>query len=60
MRRGLLYMVLAGVAYYFAGGYSGMQIPVPIPSFVTQYLVPLLFLGGLGLFFYGLFSRMRS
>jgi hypothetical protein len=61
MRRGLLYMLLAGVIYYFAAGY-GMpwQLPVQVAPIVTHYLSPLLFLGGLGLTLYALFLRMRA
>jgi hypothetical protein len=58
-RRGLLYMLLAGVIYYFSGGYSGLRIPVAIGSAVTTYLAPLLFLGGLGLSLYGVYLKMR-
>jgi hypothetical protein len=56
-------MLLAGVIHYFAGGYGApLQIPLPAPvlPFVTQYLTPLIFLGGLGLTLYGLFLRIRS
>jgi len=60
MRRGLLYMLLAGVIYYFGGGYSPMTVPVNVSSAVTTYLVPLLFLGGLGLTLYGAYFRIRS
>ena len=60
IRRGLLYMLMAGIIYYFAGGYSPWQSPIPIPAFVNQYFTPLLFLGGMGLTLYGLFVRMRS
>ncbi len=60
MRRGLLYTLMAGVIYYFAGGYSGMNLPIPIPPEVNQYLSPLLFAAGLGLVLYGLFLYMRG
>jgi hypothetical protein len=63
IRRGLLYMLLGAVIHYFAGGYGNpIQIPLPAPvlPLVTQYLTPLLFLGGLGLTLYGLFLRIRS
>jgi hypothetical protein len=59
IRRGLLYMLLAAVIHYFAGGYSAMNLPYPVTPIVTVYLSPLLFLSGLGLAFYGLFSRRR-
>jgi hypothetical protein len=64
LRRGLLYMLLAGVIHYFAGGYGApiFQIPLPAPvmPLMTQYLTPLLFLGGLGMTIYGLFLKVKS
>jgi hypothetical protein len=61
MRRGLLYMLLAAVIYYFAGGYGApLRLPLQIVPAVTNYLLPLLFLGGLGLAIYGLFLRIKS
>jgi hypothetical protein len=64
IRRGLLYMLLGAVIHYFAGGYGApiFQIPLPAPvmPLVTQYLTPLLFLGGLGFTLYGLFLKVRS
>jgi hypothetical protein len=64
IRRGLLYMLLGAVIHYFAGGYGApiFQIPLPAPvtPLVTQYLTPLLFLGGLGFTLYGLFLKVKS
>jgi hypothetical protein len=60
LRRGLLYMFLAGVIHYFAGGYSSMRLPVEIPPMVTQYLTPALFLLGLGFCLYGVVSRVNT
>ncbi len=60
IRRGLLYMVVAGVVQYYAGGYSGMKLPVQIDPVVFQYLVPILFLLGLGLVLYGLYLKMKG
>jgi hypothetical protein len=60
IRRGLLYMLLATVIYYFAGGYSALKLPLAIPPAVTTYLSPLVFLSGLGLSLYGLVLRFRS
>ena len=61
IRRGLLYMLLAAVIYYFAGGYGEpIRIPVQIVPAVTNYLLPLLFLGGLGFAVYGLILRVKS
>jgi hypothetical protein len=57
IRRGLLYMLLAGVIFYFLGGHSPFTLPVQIPDVVTRYLAPLLFLGGLILTIYGLLKR---
>ena len=60
VRRGLLYMLLAGVVQYFAGGYSGLTPPVAIPDVVTTYLAPAVFLSGLGLLIYGFYLRAKS
>lgn len=60
IRRGLLWALLAGVIYYFAGGHSGFKLPVEVPEFVNMYLTPFLFLGGAGMALYGLFQKMRS
>jgi len=61
IRRGLLYMFLAAVIYYFAAGFAApLQLPVTVLPVVTNYLTPLLFLGGLGLTLYGFFLRIRS
>ena len=61
MRRGLLAVLLAGVIHYFAAGYAmPLQLPVDILPIVTNYLSPLLFLGGLGLTIYGLIVSAKS
>ena len=60
IRRGLLYAMLAGIIHYFAGGYSGMNLPFPIPSVVPEYLTPLLFAAGLGMVLYGAYLYLRS
>jgi hypothetical protein len=61
VRRGMLYMLLAGVIYYFAAGYAKpFTLPVAIQPTVTNYLSPLLFLGGLGLTLYGLILKAKS
>lgn len=60
IRRGLLYMLLAAVIYYSAGGYGAQpRIPVQIVPLVNNYLLPVLFLGGLGLCVYGLILHAR-
>jgi hypothetical protein len=61
IRRGLLYMLLAGVIYYFAAGYAKpLEIPIIIQPAVNNYLAPLLFLGGLGLTLFGLLRKAKS
>ena len=60
IRRGLLYILLAAIIHYFAAGYSGFQLPITVPAFVTAYLTPLLFLGGTGFAVYGLYRYLRS
>jgi hypothetical protein len=60
MRRGLLYMLLAGVIQFFAAGYSGMTLPVTVPPMVSAYLAPTVFLAGLGLLFHGMYSRFAA
>lgn len=59
IRRGLLYMLLAGVIQYFAAGYSGLSVPIAIPEEVTTYLAPVVFISGLGLLIYGWFLRAK-
>jgi hypothetical protein len=60
MRRGLLYILLAAIIHYFAGGYSGFQLPIAVPAFVTASLTPLLFLGGVGFEVYGIYLYLRG
>jgi hypothetical protein len=60
IRRGLLYMLLAGVIQYFASGASGFTVPVQIPHQVSDYLAPAVFISGLGLLIYGFVLRSRS
>ncbi len=60
IRRGLLYMLLAGVIQYFASGYSNFTLPIAVPPLVTAYLAPVVFLSGLGLLIYGFYLRARS
>ena len=60
IRRGLLYMLLAGVIQYFAAGYSPLTLPISVPPLVTACLAPVVFLSGLGLLFYGFYRRAKS
>ena len=55
IRQGLLYMLLATTTFYFASGYSAMQLPFPIHPVVTLNLLPFLFLCGLGLTLHGFY-----
>jgi hypothetical protein len=57
IRRGLLFMLIAATLSYFARGMSPWTIPVPVPSLVTNLLLPLLFFSGLGLALYGIYLR---
>jgi hypothetical protein len=60
IRRGLMYMLLGAVLYYFVGGYSGLSLPFTLSPWLITYLAPAVFLGGLGMCLYGFFLRMRS
>ena len=60
MRRGVLYMLLAGVIHFFAAGYSGMTLPIAVPPLVTGYLSPVVLMAGSGLLLYGIYLRYRS
>ena len=60
LRRGLLYLTLAGVIHYFAGGYSSMELPVQVPPLITLYLTPALFVLGLGFVGYGMVIRLSK
>jgi hypothetical protein len=57
IRRGLLFMLVAAVIGYFAGGANVWVLPVAVPPLVASYLSPLLFLGGLSLSLHGLYLR---
>ena len=58
IRRGLLYMLLAGVSYYLLGGHSPIPLTIPeIPDWVVNYALPFLFLAGLGLMVAGFVRR---
>jgi hypothetical protein len=54
VRRGILWMLVAGAIYLLAS-----QGSVSFPPAVTDYLLPLLFLGGLGLTVFGLIGWLR-
>jgi len=60
IRRGMLFMLLAAVIGYFAGGYSGFNLPIPVLPVLHRYFAPLLFLSGLGLSVRGVYLRHRT
>ncbi len=60
IRRGLLWALLAAVIYYFAIGHSSLTLPFAVPGFVTQYLVPLLFLSGVAMALYGAYQSLQK
>ncbi|MBI3403916.1 MAG: zinc ribbon domain-containing protein [Acidobacteria bacterium] len=60
IRHGILYILLGAVIHYFAGGLSGYELPMEIPSVIATFLTPLLMLGGAGLMLYGIFARVRG
>ena len=60
IRQGLLYMLLAAIIHYFAGGYSTMSVPFSINPAVTEYLSPLLFSCGLGLSLHGSYVQRKA
>lgn len=53
-------MVLAGVMHYVLEYLAGAELPFEIPTLITEYLTPFLFLGGLGLFMYGWILKLRG
>src|SRR5260370_42139440 len=59
IRRGLLYMLLAAVIFYFP---TGDAVPLKPPlqgvPFFANYFLPLLFPGGLGAAVFSLFLRL--
>ena len=58
IRRGLFYMLLATAVFYLTSARSKLPIPFTIPPMVTTYLLPLLFLLGLGFAIYGVARRI--
>jgi hypothetical protein len=59
IRRGLLYMLLAGVGYVLLGGHSPIPLTIAfeVPDWLLNYALPFLFLGGLGLAVVGFVRR---
>ncbi len=59
IRRGLLFMLLAGISYALLGGHSPIPLSIPfeVAPWVTEYALPFLFIAGLGLVVFGFFRR---
>jgi len=59
IRRGLLYMLLAGISYVLLGGHSPLPITIPfeVAPWVMSYALPFLFIAGLGLVVFGFARR---
>lgn len=59
IRRGLLFMLLAGVSYTLLGGHSPIPLTIPfaVAPWVTEYALPFLFVAGLGLVVFGFLRR---
>ena len=53
IRKGLLYVLLAMVIQYFAGGYTQMKLPISVPPMAAFYLSSLFLVSGLGMALYG-------
>ncbi len=60
IRRGMMYLWLGAIFYYFIGGYSGLEIPFAVPLVVMDYGLPLMFIAGSALVLYGLFLKFRG
>ena len=60
LRRGLLYMMVVAFIYYLLSPSSPLKIPVPFAPVLTNYLLPLCFLAGLGFALYGIFFQVRE
>ena len=57
--RGCLYMVLALAIHYLALRSDSLNLPISINPAVS-YLATMLFLGGLGLALYGMFTKVTA
>ena len=57
IQQGALYVLLAAVIHYFAGGYGAVQLPFAVQPIVTVYLSALLLFSGLGLGLYGFYRK---
>lgn len=58
IRRGLLYTLLGVVCYYLFGGYDPILTPpFEVEPWLTDYVLPVVVLGGLGLMVFGVIRR---
>jgi hypothetical protein len=55
IRRGLLWMLLAGAVFYFAAGHSPWELPFRFHPMLADWVLPLLFLAGFGQMGYGIY-----
>jgi len=60
LRRGLLYMMVVAFVYYLLSVNSPLKISVPFAPILTTYLLPLVFLAGLGFAMYGIFLQVKG
>ena len=62
IRRGLLYMLLAGISYVLLGGHTPIPLTIPfeVALWVMEYGLPFLFVAGLGLVVYGAIRRFMG
>lgn len=59
LRRGLLYMMVVAFVYYLLSPSSPLKIPVPFAPVLTNYVLPLCFVAGLGFALYGIFFHVK-
>jgi len=60
VRRGLLWMLLAGAAFFFAAGHSPWELPFQFHPMLADWVLPLLFLAGFGQMVYGLYCQFTA
>lgn len=59
MHRGLWYMLIVAVIYYFFTQKTPLKIPLPFAPTLTTYLLPTLFFAALIFVLYGVFLRIK-
>lgn len=60
IRRGLLYMLFAAVFYHFAAKDSPLPLPFDAEPWLSEYVLPFLFLLGMGLIVLGVYRRVTA